>query len=280
MGRSCTRVRLFCFCGGSVPHANSVLDRRLRLPDSRSEQTTGIESVLTVSIPSHRCTTFGIAAPHPVDGSTAAPSIATGTAGAPKAAGFGVLHQSAALRHRRLRIVRRNLLLFGVPSLPFPSLPPSIASTGFYHFRACDRSDTLCAQSAGSDRVWLRFLSFPLYVFVTIRRIEKAQTFDDPDQLASYGSLYDKYAVHTDETHRHSSAAVAVAAHCKQRLAMASCFVRSRCSSRTCNRRQWSSSLAHPLRGRPNQPWGSIVHESAADAAPSPPLHLSYPCQP
>jgi hypothetical protein len=121
VGRSCTRVRLFCFYGCSVPHANSVLDRRLRLPDSRSEQTTGIESVLTVSIPSHRCTTFGIAAPHPVDGSTAAPSIATGTAGAPKAAGFGVLHQSAALRHRRLRIVRRNLLLFGVPSLPKPS---------------------------------------------------------------------------------------------------------------------------------------------------------------
>ena len=142
----------------------------------------------------HRCR----AAPLTVDGSTAAPSIATGTAGAPEAAGFGVLHQSAALRHRRLRIVRRSLLLFGVPSLPFPSLAPSIASTGFHHCRACDRSDTLCAQSAGYDRVLLPFLSFPLYVFVTIRRIEKAQTFDDPDQLAAYGSLYDRYAVHTD----------------------------------------------------------------------------------
>ncbi len=130
-----------------------------------------------------------------------------------------------------------GVIFYFLGCLPFPSLPPSIASTGFHHCRACDRSDTLCAQSAGSDRVWLPFLSFPLYVFVTIRRIEKAQTFDDPDQLASYGSLYDKYAVHADETHRHSPAAVAVAAHCKQRPAMASCFVRSRCSSRTCNRR-------------------------------------------
>ena len=102
-----------------------------------------------------------------------------------------------------------GVIFYFLGCLPFPSLPPSIASTGFYHFRACDRSDTLCAQSAGSDRVWLRFLSFPLYVFVTIRRIEKAQTFDDPDQLASYGSLYDKYAAHTDgDSYGHSSAAV------------------------------------------------------------------------
>ena len=37
------------------------------------------------------------------------------------------------------------------------------------------------------------------------------------------------------------------------------------------------SLLRARLRGRPNQPWDPTVHESAADAAPSPPLHLSYP---